>query len=127
MKEGKNMKERLCDILNAQVQRPKSKELEKTNFTWSFIESMFKNFSKSCKRTEISFTIEKSGIVYFSINSGKEFKSKFTKANVLSCISIAKAHGLGFSKTDLDPEDSTWEGIESFITFSFTPSKITDA
>jgi len=121
------MKERLCDILNAQVQRPRFKELEKNNPTWNFIESMFKNFSKTCKRTEITFTIEKSGTVYFSVNSGIEFKTKFTKANVLSCISIAKAHGLGFSKIDLDPEDPTWKEIESFIIFSFTPSNITDS
>lgn len=119
--------ERLCDILNSQTQRPDTEKLKKTNSTWKFIESFFMDNAKFCKKTELIFMIEENGSVSFSLNSGAEYETEFNKAEVLSCINIAKAHGLGVSRINHDPKCPVWKGIESCITFSFTPSNITDS
>lgn len=124
--KGTNSMKRLCDILNEQVQRPNPNELGKTNSCWEFISSLFKDNSKSCKKALITFTIQKDGIVYFSVNDGTEFETQFTRAEALDCIDIAKAHGLGVSKVCPD-DKSGFDEVECFIFFTFTPSNITDS
>lgn len=118
--------ERLCDILNAKIQQPDTDELEKTNPAWEFIKDFFSCNTASCKKIKMSFKIKRNELIVISLD-GLEYDSNLDKTDVLDCVRIAKSHGLGVSKDDLDPKDPVCkEDIECSITFSFTPSNITD-
>lgn len=115
---------RLYDILNSKANQTNPEVLKKTNPVWEVVKKLFICNVKMCKSTEVCITIQKDGLVLYSVNSCKETKTNLNASDAFDCIYIAKSNGLAVQL--ISPQDffDKFDKVDSFIIFSFTPSNI---